>query len=387
MIREEIRKILNIKKCLCLLGFGILYYLLLLKPYVYSYDGSYRMAVDIAGSITEKFGDSISEEEYEQMKQEAPVEIQTRIDRFIAQNELFKNYEIHTFREFTIAEETLPREESTELWMELYDSIPEEEVSSESIAYIKKDLYNMYLDSYHKEAMGNLDTTSYYENLDKKQKARVAERNQEEVKGIVPQMVVSTNFEVLQYGSCFAIISILFLILPYMVRENKNGMTMLQYSCKKGRKYYVYKLFACLLSSALVLAVEFLLYLVIAKMNCVTDFWNMPAASFSSGYIGWFPLTLGEMTLMNLLLCTMIAVGVGLLVFGVTRYCRNYITAIAWTLPLVVLAGCYGVLIASHFMEITRPKYLVAAVAFAILAAGILTVGGQFLLERKRNID
>lgn len=387
MIREEVKKILNIKKCLCLLAFGILYYLLLLKPYVYSYDGSYRMAVDIAGSITEKFGDSISEEEYAQMKEEAPVEEQTRIDQFIAQNELFKSYEIHTFREFTIAEETLSREESTELWMELYDSIPEEEVYSESVASIKTDLYNMYLDSYHKEAMGNQDTTSYYENLDRKQRARVAERNQEEVKGIVPQMVVSANFEVLQYGSCFVIISILFLILPYMVRENKNGMTMLQYSCRKGRKYYVYKLLACLLSAALVMAVEFLLYLAIAKINCVTDFWNMPAASFSSGYIGWFPLTLGGMTLMSLLFCAMITVGAGLLVFGVTRYCRNYITAIAWALPLAALAGCYGALIASHFMEITRPKYLAAAVAFAVLAAGILAVGGQFLLERKRNID
>ena len=119
----------------------------------------------------------------------------------------------------------------------------------------------------------------------------------------------------------------------------------------------------------------------------MTDFWNAPAASFSSGYIGWFPWSLGTMTLMNVLFCAMTAVGAGLVVFAVTRYCRNYITAIAWALPLVVLAGCYGSFLARDFMEITRWKYLVPTAALIVLGSGILAVGLQFAAERRRNID
>ena len=387
MILEEIKKIWNWKKCLCLLAFGILYYLLFLMPYVHVYEGSYRQSVNMASSIIDKFGNSISEDEYEQMKADAPVMGDAKIDKFIAENKLFQSYGFHTFQEFTHAEEELSPEEDTSLWMEIYKVFTDDEVSKEVIGAIERNLYHMYLDQYRKEAMGGLDTTSYYDKLDEEQKQRVADRNQVEVKEILPPLVISDNFEVLQYWSCFVIISVIFLILPYMVQENRNRITMLQYSCKKGRKYYIYKLAACLISSSLAIIMEFLFYMVIAKINNVTDFWNVQASSFSSGYIGWFPWSVGKMIMMNVLFCVMVTLGAGLLLFAFTRYCRNYITAIAWALPLVILAGCYGTFLASHFMEITRCKYLVPAAATTVLVIGILSVGGQFALERKKNID
>ena len=94
-----------------------------------------------------------------------------------------------------------------------------------------------------------------------------------------------------------------------MVQENRNRMTMLQYSSRKGRNYYLYQLAACLLSAFILIAAEFLFYMLTAKLNRVIDFWNAPAASFASGYIGWFPWSLGTMSMMNVLFCAMTAVG------------------------------------------------------------------------------
>lgn len=386
MLLEEMRKIWSWKKCLCLLAFGVLYFLLFIRPYVSIYEGSYHQAADIAASIAHKYGDFISPAEYERMKADAPKKGVSEIDRMIGENALFQSYGFHTFQEFNNAEESITREEDTALWMEIYDVFSDKEVSEEFTRSIERNVYDMYLDTYQSEAQSGADATSYYENLDEEQRKRVVSRNEREVFGVLPPLVIDDNFEVLQFWAAFVIISVVFLVLPYMVQENRNRMTMLQYSSRKGRNYYLYQLTGCLLSAFILIAAEFLFYMLTAKLNRVIDFWNAPAASFASGYIGWFPWSLGTMSMMNVLFCAMTAVGAGLILFAVTRYCRNYITAIAWALPLVILAGCYGAFLAYHFMEITRWKYLVPAAAVLVLGTGILTVGLQFISERRRNI-
>ena len=387
MLLEEIKKMWSLKKCLCLLVFGILYFLLFIRPYVSVHEGSYQQAADMAVSMAEKYGDSISEDAYRKMKADAPAKGVSRIDKIIAENAMFQSYGFHTFQEFNNKEESLTEAEDTALWMEIYDVCSDKEVSEEFTRSIELNLYDMYLERYQAEAQSGADATSYYENLNEEQRQRVISRNEREVFGVLPPLVTADNFEVLQFWAAFVIISAAFMILPYMVQENRNRMPLLQYSTRKGRKYYLYKLGACLLSVFLLIAAEFLFYMLTAKINRVTDFWNAPAASFSSGYIGWFPWSLGTMTLMNVLFCAMTAVGAGLVVFAVTRYCRNYITAIAWALPLVVLAGCYGSFLARDFMGITRWKYLVPTAALIVLGSGILAVGLQFAAERRRNID
>lgn len=387
MLSEEMKKIWSWKKCLCLLAFGILYFLLFIRPYVSIYEGSYRQSADIAASIADKYGEQISEEDYEKMKADAPAKGVSKIDRMIAENPMFQSYGFHTFQEFNLGEESLTQEEDTALWMEIYDVFSDKDVSEEFTRSIELNVYHMFLERYESEALGKGDSTSYYKDLDEGQRQRIRERSKKEVYGILPPLVIGDNFEVLQFWAAFVIISVVFMILPYMVQENRNRMTMLQYSCKKGRKYYLYKLAACLLSALAVIGAEFLFYMLIAKINRVTEFWNAPAASFSSGYIGWFPWSLGTMSLMNVLFCAMTAVGAGFILFAVTRFCRNYVTAIAWALPLVILAGCYGTFLAYHFMEITRWKYLVPAAAVLVLGSGILAVGAQFVSERRRNID
>ena len=387
MLFEEIKKIWSWKKCLCLLAFWILYFLLFISPYVSIYEGSYQQTADIAADIVKKYGNYISEDEYEKMKADAPQKGVSEIDKMIAENPLFQSYGFRTFQEFNYAEESLSPDEDTALWMEIYDVFTADDITREFTRTIELNVYQMYLDRYESEALGKADGTSYYKDLDEAQRQRTLERNWKEVYGILPPQVIGDNFEVLQFWAAFAIISVIFMILPYMVQENRNRMTMLQYSCKRGRKYYLYKLAACLLSAFLVIGAEFLFYMLIAKINRVIEFWNAPAASFSSGYIGWFPWTLGTLSLMNVLFCTMTAVGAGLILFVVTRYCRNHITAIAWALPLVILAGCYGAFLVYHFMEITTWKYLVPVAAGMVLGIGILAVGVQFVSERKRNID
>ena len=58
---------MELEKCLCLLAFWILYFLLFISPYVSIYEGSYQQTADIAADIVKKYGNYISEDEYEKM--------------------------------------------------------------------------------------------------------------------------------------------------------------------------------------------------------------------------------------------------------------------------------------------------------------------------------
>lgn len=389
MIREEMKKILSWKKLLCLLGFAVIYFLLFIRPYVSVYKGSYQQTADIAKKITEQYGAYISPEEFEDYKQNMPQKGGSDIDKMISQNSLFQKYDIHTFQEFNNRLETLSESEETALFMEIYDQFSGKEVSDEFTRMIELNIYDYFAECYEKEALqtGVSDNhTDFYDNLDKSQLERVGARNQKEVFGLLPRDILKDNFEVLQFLSAFIIISILFLILPYMVQENRNHMPLLQYSFRKGRRSLLCKLAACVLSGVIIIAIEILLYLITAKFNRVLDFWNAPSASFASGYIGWFPWSLGSTTCMVFLFTIAAALGAAMILFFITHRCRNYITALAWTMPLVLGSGIFGGYCIYKFADLSRWKYLVPAAAFGILFAGFAAVIFQFVNERRRDI-
>ena len=109
--------------------------------------------------------------------------------------------------------------------MEIYDSFSDAEVSEEFTRTIEINVYDMFLDSYRTEALqenGSANGTSFYKDLDDLQRKRVLERNREEVFTILPSVILEDNFQVLQFWSVFVIIGVIFMILPYMVQENKN---------------------------------------------------------------------------------------------------------------------------------------------------------------------
>lgn len=389
MIREEMKKILSWKKLLCLIGFAVIYFLLFIRPYVAVYGGSFQQTADIAKRITDKYGTYISQDEFEDYIQNMPDKGVSAIDKMISENALFQEFGFHTFQEFNNNVESLSRAESTALFMEIYEQFSDKDVSDEFTRMIELNVYDYFSETYQTEALqagASENHTSFYEHLDDAQLKRVNERNKKEVFGLLPQDILRDNFEVLQFLSAFMIISILFLILPYMVQENRNDMSLLQYSFRKGRRYFLYKLAACMFSGLIVAAIEFLLYLVTASFNRVLDFWNAPVASFASGYIGWFPWSLGTTTLMVFVFTLAAALGAAMLLFIITRYCRNYITALAWSMPLILGAGIYGGYCIHKFVELTRWKYLVPTVSFTVFAIGTAAVVLQFLNERRRNI-
>lgn len=396
IIIEEMKKILSWKRLLLLLGFAFMYFMLFVKPFVQTNPGSYHQFASKAKEMILEYGNRLTPEAFGQFKAKVadmkahPGGDLEKADAYIRNNELFASYDIFdldTF--FGSGMEALSREEQMRLWDELYKGLTDNEVYQAQDQNIDISAWVEAVNSYEQEVLFASETedgTQFYENLSEAQKRRVYERNTDELYGLLPPTILDGHLEILQFVGAFMLLSVIFIIVPYVVNDNRCRLVDFQYTSVKGRRFYLYKLLAAICSAVLIMAVQIVALAGILKINEVIDFWNSPVSSFYTGFISWFPLTLGQLTLLAVGLCVLLGVGMVFVVFAVTRYCVNYITAIAWQLPLVVLAGLFGGILMKSFTEITSVKYLPMAVGIGGFAVGAVVVAAQFMVERKKNL-
>ena len=388
IVWQEMKKILSARKLLYLFGFGLLYYLMFLKPFVHaSLYVSYHEEADIVQSFVEEYGTELTREEWEQLKGERPEYVYGEADRYIAASEEFGNYGIHNLAEFLhySGERYLSLEEENRLWWMVLEGIPQADIGKEMERLITYDVWDYYIDSYEREAAGM--GTMYYDSLDEAQQRRVAERNEKEVYSLLPANVAVDNFEVLRFIGTFMLLAMLFMIMPYMVSENRSRLPVLQYSFRMGRGTYCYRLVAVLLSCTMIAALVTVVYGRIAACNRVTDFWDCSLSAYSSGFISWGEWTLGQYTIFYLSIAAAFALGLTLAVFVVTCCLDNYITAIAWALPAVIVGSFFCGFVMFRFDEITRSRGLVPLAGGVVLGLGMFAVLVWGMRERKRDIQ
>ena len=387
IVWQEMKKIVSVKKLLYLAGFYALYFALFLKPYVVpSHAFSYHQEADMVKSFIEEYGVTLTPEEFQELKSRQPEYVYDEIDEYIASSEAFLELGIHSFQEFSNSPggRGLTPEEEKGLWLQLYDVFPADRVGEKMSSLVTDGIWAQYIDTYEQETAGG---TMYYEELNQAaQQERLRERGRKEVYGMIPNRVLHTNFEVLRLTGSFMTLAMLFMILPYMVSENRSRMTSLQYSFKKGRGHYGCRMAAVLLSCGLTAALTAAVYMKIAADNRVTDFWNCSISAWSTAFISWFPWTLGEYTAFHLLIAAAFSTGLALAVFAAAHYLENYVTAIAWVLPAVVGGVFFCGILLCGFGEITRAKWSIPLAGTAVLAFGILAAAVQGRRERRRDV-
>lgn len=386
IVLQEMKKIISGKKMLCLAGFGFLYFLMCLRPYIRTpAAASYHAEADIVQSFVEEYGTELEPEEFRELKAKRPAYVYTEIDDYIATNEEFGRLGIRNFAQLSAkSSEELSLEEHSRLWRHLNNVFSDEMISEKTMELITYQIWDIYLTAYERETSGQ--GTMYYDNLEETQRRRVAERGEKEVYSLLPANVVRDNFEVLRFVGVFMALSMMLMILPYMVSENRSRMPALQCSFKKGRGFYRCRLAAVFLSCLLLAALEAAVYFCIAGENRVTEFWDCSLSACSSGFISWFPWTMGQYTLFYLTAAAAFSVGLSLAVFTATDRQDNYITAIARQLPLLVGGGVFCGLVMFAFDEITKPKGLVPLVCALALAGGLLAVLIQWFVEKRRDM-
>lgn len=399
MFIEELKKIFRIKSFLIVLAFGLVYYLLFISAQMRSYPGSYEMTVEAGKELMEKYGDSLSPEEYreyekdyEQLKS-APGGMLETINTFIAGNALMAEYGISdvTQLEETIAEaagSSGSSELGTLLMMEIYDTFSAEDYSNAMEEQIALDIRKNYLKLYEQEVFkdsGSENGTGYYDSLNEAQRRRVYERNTSEIYGIMPWDVRDCTFKVFQFCAFFMIAAVLFFIVPYIVKDNRSGVLPLQYTGKAGRRYDFYRLFAILAAAVIILAALSAVFLFLCKLNGIFPFWNSPVSAFASYFICWLPLSLGELVLLGLAVVIGLALGLVLIACLATRFCANYITAIAWMLPMILVGAVFCGTLIVNLLDLNQLPWLALGISAGIFAVGLAGNLIGWLWNRRRD--
>lgn len=387
MIRTEIKKILTGRKTVLLVLMTFLYAVLFLLPYFGQNNGSYRIEADVASTFRALCGDSMEPEEYEKMRQKIPYQEKKELNEVVKNSEAFRKEGITNLGDFIAVSAT--QEKKEQLWEVLSREISSIEKTEGEMTVLFEDMIELncwavFLDAYALETLD--DGTQYYQAVNGSQEQRIQERNRQEVRTFVPFRLIDNNLELLQFFAPLTWLSMILLIVPYMIRENRSGVIPLQYSSRYGRRYFWNRLLAVLFSCTVITAADLALYMFLAWQNRTFEFWGLPASSCISAFIGWFDWSVGELILTALFLIALTAIGTGFLVFAVTCGCSGYIQGIALQLPVLGVGIAFGILGMRHFTEITQNKWAVfAAAAFWLLlgsAAAIL----RGHAEKRRNI-
>ena len=378
-------------------GTGMLWFAVRYNPVTLAMDAGrwlvcYRQEAEIAKTISVQYGPRITPENYEQMKRGVPFEGKERLDDLIRDIPEFSQAGI-TSMETLVLNETLDEDQEEALWAAINDAISlrlyeDPTLGSQLITdALELSYWSDYIETYKDEVLDPPeDGTMYYSDLTQVQARRVAQRNQQERNAVLPRQMVDTHFEVLQFLGPMMIIGTILLIMPYMVRENYSKMPALLYTFLKGRRYFRIRLWAVMISCLLLTAVYVALFAVIAWVNRIGDFWNTPVSTYTSGFISWFPWTLGQLTVAAVGLCAAAAFGAGLMAFVLTARCQSYITAIAVQLPMVIAGVLFGAFCIMDMTEITKSPWLPFILGVGWLALGLLGSIVICGLEKRRNV-
>lgn len=139
-------------------------------------------------------------------------------------------------------------------------------------------------------------------------------------------------------------------VIPFGVSEKRSGVSDIQYSSKTGKRIYLYKTAAVIISSAIFMAIGVAVALIFYKCLGVDRFDNTMLDSYYGEFDGRFAESLNrvysQITVAELLKISALSVFVlGVVLCGavhiVCEKCRNPITAAASCIPLFcVMAFC-----------------------------------------------
>ena len=360
MSAQELKKIFGINRVLLIAIFAILYYCLFFRFNVGIPDyTSERVLLDVSLELLQKYGESMEEAEYRDLLEHLDdYAEESEIDRWIKENEDYKQYGIESYEDWITKSGSLPEDAARTLSSQLLVKFTQEERMAWVVVFRKLYL-NSLIETY--DAQINQQGT-YYPELSEKAEKRMAERNQEEIYSLIPYSVMRDFRTILPDFACFLFLSLIFLIVPYSVKDTMEGLPMLQYTSKKGCRFYWKKFTAVFLSSVILCAIEIGFFALMLNQNEAFSFTGCFVSGFWSAFITVVKLTFGQYIVLSLAYIAVMGLCFSMITYGLSSCAHNYISAIAFQIPTVICGFVVSYTLIPYFAEITQNTVLLCLV-------------------------
>lgn len=382
MILQELKKLFEIKRLLLILLLGILFYILFFHKNVgipvYS---SERINLEVSLDLKEKYGYELDQNEYKQLLNNSNQTEESKIDEWIKANEDFKKNQIANYRELLANQDSLPDKIAGSLIGQIATEFTEKQQQSALDNIWRVDYVKSIVEVYDTETKSN---TSEFYNADKLNKSskRIEERNQKEVYSLMPDVVMRIYLTILPDFAIFLFLSIILLIVPYSVKDTMEGITVLQYASQKGCKFYWKKTIAVFISSFVLSVIETGLLLIMINKNNAFSFVNCYVSGFQNPFITFMKLTFGQYMFMSLFYIILIGLCLSMITYWISSYTNNYISAIAFQIPIIIFSIVISLTIMSQFAEITQNIGLLYVIPSMCILMAITGNTIRFILIR-----
>ncbi len=337
----ELKKIFNIKSIVLLVLINIIMYFLFIEFEVTHFPNG-RPALNIYNMFVEmksEYGEFMDEEEFEDFKIKYQEAIR-KADEYIQSREDFKSAGITNYEEFDNMDLT-----DKELDRLYNDVILDKKID----VFWEIPLREEYIQVYeNKEQIMMAHATN------EKQEARINEILKKSLETSVFNDVVFSNYNnLIKSVATTILLSVMFIITPTYLRDNRNRINNLQYTSKTGRYIFKKKIISGLLASFILVTLQIVLFLGLYSTNNTSMFFNCSINSIYNSIISWY-----DFTFMQYIILTVVGIQLPIALFTfkiLLKYLLYYITDIRY--PKYLLGFTYmGLIFISIILIISRWK-------------------------------
>lgn len=375
IIINELKKIFNIKSVILLVLINIIMYFLFIEFEINVFPNG-RPALDIYNMFVEmkdNYGEFMDEEEFEDFKGKYE-EVKREADKYIQSREDFKIAGINNYDEFVSMETTdkeldkLHNDVFFEKEIDLFWELPWRE---------------KYIRDYE-----NREELMMSSVLNEKQELRVKEILGKDLETSVFHDVIFFNYNrLIKPVAITILLSVIFMITPIYLRDNKDRINYLQYTSKIGRKIFKKKIIAGLLASFIVVTLQFICFFSIYSINNTSMFFNSNINSIYNTIISWYDLTFIQYISLTVVGIYILAFVFTLISMLISSIGKNYITVIGIQLPIALFTFIILLKHLIYYMtSIDQPRYFLSLSYMILILISTLSMRIRWIKERKADI-
>lgn len=376
VVLNELKKIFNIKSVILLVLINIVMYFLFIEFNI-TYFPNGRPALDIYNMFVEmedSYGEFMDEEEFEDFKLKYEEAVK-EADQYIQSRKDFKIAGINNYEDFVNMDH-----ENEELY-ELYSDV----------------VFKKKIDVFW-ELPWREEYIRYYENKEElmlvpssneKQELRIKEILEKGLETSVFNDVIFSNYnEFIKSAAKTILLSVMFIITPIYLKDNKDKINYLQYTSKTGRKIFKKKIFAGVLASFILVTVQFICFFIMYSTNNTSMFFNCNINSIYNSIISWYDLTFIQYIALTVIGTYILAFVFTLIPMLVSSISKNYITAIGVQLPIALFS--FTILLKyliDYMTSIFRfPKYFTGLFYMILIFASTISMIIRWKREKRADI-
>ena len=416
IIANELKKIWRVKILAIIFFLCAAYFMLFMNHYIVWYPrGTWGGGVDFAHHLTENYGATLSQEDFEDFLTYREV-IASEMDLFIASNPVFAEAGIHDFQSYEAFRvdsdyryETLNESERSlryALFLELGFIVRSEfiregetvDLTSDNetpIAYLRIFNFDAMVGRYQMNILGETEWDSWidsfmeYAPLSERELQRLIEiRDSGELLNIMPQPTTEQTQEYARSLAVLVIFVTLILVSPLITTDRANKVNRLQYSSRQGRNI-LKKQFTAIIISAVIMTT--MLVIVFAGVFGISTevhaFWNNGINSFLSGAFHWLSITFGQYVLLLIGLIYLLSIGTAAFAFVLSRFSQNMIKLLFKIIPLFIATILLSNWILTDFLVIyfgSNVHMQMLSLVFSLIAGVVIAI---IILHRERRVE